>query len=198
MGFVLPEKSTLGNYSFSPTLTSIIRFDTSTVAGSISSQVVLSEAGQIHLSKDSVYLTSNMWTQNNTSTCPAGARCAMPIWNGGGSSSTFVHRFAFEGIKTNYVYSALVSGSPLTQYSMDEYKDKNFRIVTSESGEKRSTRVSVLNSRGKLVGSLADIAPGETFQSSRFIGNRLYLVTFEQIDPFFVIDFTAKQTPKIL
>lgn len=198
MGFVLPEKSTLENYTFSPSLTSIIRFDATTVAGGISSQVVLSEAGQIHLTRDSVYLTSNMWTPNSGSKCPGNARCAMPIWNGWGTSSTFVHRFAFDGTKTKYVYSALVSGSPLTQYSMDEDSDKNFRIVTTESGEKRSTRVSVLSSRGKLVGSLADIAPGETFQSSRFIGNRLYLVTFQQIDPLFVIDLTNKQTPKIL
>lgn len=81
---------------------------------------------------------------------------------------------------------------------MDEDSDKNFRIVTTLNSEIRSTNLSILNSRGKLVGSLSDIAPKENFQSSRFIGNRLYLVTFEQIDPLFVIDLTNKQKPTIL
>lgn len=49
-----------------------------------------------------------------------------------------------------------------------------------------------------MVGSLTTIAPGENFQSSRFIGNRLYLVTFEQIDPLFVIDLADSKNPKIL
>ena len=49
-----------------------------------------------------------------------------------------------------------------------------------------------------MAGTLSDIAPGENFQSSRFIGDRLYLVTFEQIDPLFVIDLKEKQNPKIL
>ncbi len=45
---------------------------------------------------------------------------------------------------------------------------------------------------------LSGIAPGENFQSSRFIGDRLYLVTFQQIDPLFVIDLSVPTAPKIL
>lgn len=110
MGFVLPDIKTLENYSLSPSLTSIIRFDTTTLTGVPSSQVVLSDAGQIHLSRDSVYLTSNMWTPNTpVSSCPPNARCASPaLWNPG-TSSTLVHRFAFEGIKSRYIYSTLIA-----------------------------------------------------------------------------------------
>lgn len=61
-----------------------------------------------------------------------------------------------------------------------------------------STRVSVVNPSGKVVGTLSGIAPKENFQSARFIGNRLYLVTFEQIDPLFVIDLATPTAPKIL
>ena len=81
---------------------------------------------------------------------------------------------------------------------MDEDANKNFRIVTSEWGDKQSTRLTVIGSTGKVVGKLANIAPGENFQSSRFIGERLYLVTFEQIDPLFVVSLANPAKPMIL
>jgi inhibitor of cysteine peptidase len=81
---------------------------------------------------------------------------------------------------------------------MDEDIAKNFRIVTTLSSPERSTRVSIVSPTGNLLGTLSDIAPGENFQSSRFIGNRLYLVTFEQIDPLFVIDLSMSRSPRIL
>lgn len=203
MSSILPKTKTLSNYSFNPTLTSILRFDTSIPDGQITSQIVLSEAGQIHVTRESVYLTSHMWVPKTTSTCPINARCASPmIWNPE-SSSTLVHRFAVSNTNIRYSYSRLVSGSPLTQYSMDEDAGNNFRIVTTLSSwsggtNTSTTRLSVLNPSGTIIGSLPNIAPGENFQSSRFIGNRLYLVTFQQIDPLFVIDIANPKSPKIL
>lgn len=198
IGFVLPDLKTLSSYNFSPTLTTILRFDTSVASSKLTSQVVLSEAGQIHLSRNSLYLTSNMWQPSGTTTCPPNAKCAMPmIWNPG-TASTLIHRFALSPSAIQHKYSSLIPGSPISQYSMDEDSVMNFRIVTTEQWTKTSTRLSVLDSNGKLVGKLTDIAPGENFQSSRFIGSRLYLVTFEQIDPFFVIDLSSAQSPKIL
>jgi uncharacterized secreted protein with C-terminal beta-propeller domain len=47
------------------------------------------------------------------------------------------------------------------------------------------------------VGKLEGIAEGESIYAARFVGERLYLVTFRQIDPFFVIDVSGDQ-PKVL
>jgi hypothetical protein len=203
MSSILPQTNTLSQYNFNPTLTSILRFDTSIPAGPITSQVVLSEAGQIHVTRDSIYLTANMWLPKTDSSCPPGAQCMTPmIWNPG-TSSTLVHRFAVTNRDIRYTYSRLIPGSPLNQYSMDEDAGDNFRIVTSVTSwsggtNNSSTELSVLNPSGKIIGSLSGIAPGENFQSSRFIGSRLYLVTFQQIDPLFVIDLAIPQTPKVL
>ena len=79
-----------------------------------------------------------------------------------------------------------------------EDANKNFRIITSEWGNTQSTRLTIIGSTGKVVGKLTNIAPGENFQSSRFIGERLYLVTFEQIDPLFVVSLTNPASPTIL
>ena len=203
MSSILPSTGSLSKYSFNPILTSIIRFDTTIPTSPITSQVVLSEAGQIHVTRDSVYLTSNMWTPRGGSTCPPNARCASPlIWNPG-TSSTLVHRFAVSNASIRYIYSRLVSGSPLTQYSMDENAVGDFCIVTTLSSwsggtNTSSTSLSVLSPTGQVIGKLDYIAPGENFQSSRFIADRLYLVTFEQIDPLFVISLTDSRKPTIL
>lgn len=153
---ILPDARTLKNYSFNPTLTSILRFDTTVPASPISSEIVLSEAGQIHVTRESVYLTSNMWTPRDGSTCPPNARCASSlIWNPG-TSNTLVHRFAVSNASIRYNYSRLVSGSPLSQYSMDENTAGDFRIVTSNpswSGgvNTSSTSLSVLSPTGQII-----------------------------------------------
>jgi uncharacterized secreted protein with C-terminal beta-propeller domain len=49
----------------------------------------------------------------------------------------------------------------------------------------------------KEIGSLEGIAPGESIYSSRYLGDRLYLVTFKQVDPLFVIDL-ADDDPMVL
>jgi uncharacterized secreted protein with C-terminal beta-propeller domain len=56
----------------------------------------------------------------------------------------------------------------------------------------------VLDENLDSVSNLTDLAPGETFQSSRFIGDKLFLVTFEQIDPLFAIDLSDIQNPEVL
>jgi uncharacterized secreted protein with C-terminal beta-propeller domain len=39
-----------------------------------------------------------------------------------------------------------------------------------------------------IIGRIEDIAEGESIYSTRFAGDRIYMVTFRQMDPFFVID----------
>lgn len=176
MSSLLPDSDTLESYSFNPTLTSILRLDTSVQAGKITSQVVLSEAGQIHVSRNSLYLTSNLWTPyTNNTTTPTSPRCAPNtpcatslIWNPG-QNGTLIHRFVLDRTNTKYAYSRLIPGSPLSQYSMDEDVSQNFRIVTSEFGNAQSTRLTILGSSGAVLGQITGIAPGENFQSSRFI-----------------------------
>ncbi len=133
MSSILPSKNTLSKYSINPNLTSIIRFDIRVPNGKIDSEVIVSQAGQIHVSKDSVYLTANMWQHNSNPICPPNARCISPmIWNPG-TSSTLVHKFNINNAKIRYSYSKEVTGTPLNQYSMDEDSNGNFRIITSLS-----------------------------------------------------------------
>jgi len=87
----------------------------------------------------------------------------------------------------------------LNQFSMDEYNDY-FRIATTKwvNGTTRNN-LYILNMSLSLVGSLENIAPDETIDSARFLGNRCYLSTsIVRRDPFFVIDVKNASNPKIL
>ncbi|MBU0758598.1 MAG: beta-propeller domain-containing protein [Nanoarchaeota archaeon] len=99
-----------------------------------------------------------------------------------------------------------VPGHIMNQFSLDE--DKGIlRIATTVSprwsrfGEQRTestNNVYTLDSGLKIMDELTDLAEGEQIYSTRFIGDRLYMVTFRQVDPFFVIDLSNPNNIKEL
>jgi len=115
---------------------------------------------------------------------------------------TIIHKISIDEEKIKYVAKGEVPGRLLNQFSMDQSGDR-FRVATTTEiytqyeGTIRSNAVYVLDEKLDIVGQLEDIAPEESIFSARFMGDRLYLVTFQQIDPFFVIDLSS-DTPKIL
>ncbi|MCZ7362729.1 MAG: beta-propeller domain-containing protein [Candidatus Methanoperedens sp.] len=104
--------------------------------------------------------------------------------------------------KIEYMAKGEVPGSLLNQFSMDE-SGENFRVATTtqfwtRSGSKQYNNVYVMDKNLGITGKLEEIAPDERIYSTRFIGNRLYMVTFKRIDPLFVIDLSDPKEPKIL
>lgn len=87
---------------------------------------------------------------------------------------------------------------------MDEFEGY-FRIATTISsftslnGQATSgNNVYVLNMNLTLVGTLENLAPGESIYSARFMGSRCYLVTFKKVDPLFVIGLDDPTAPRVL
>ena len=115
---------------------------------------------------------------------------------------TIIHKISIDEDKIEYVAKGSVPGRLLNQFSMDENGDR-FRVATTTEyytqyqGTTRANAVYVLDDQLSIVGSLDEIAIDESIFSARFIDDRLYLVTFQQIDPFFVIDLST-DTPKVL
>ena len=118
------------------------------------------------------------------------------------TNKTIIHKISIDGNKIEYVAKGTVPGRLLNQFSMDEKGDR-FRVATTteyyiqNQGTVRANAVYVLDEQLNIVGGLDKIAPDESIFSARFMGDRLYLVTFQQIDPFFVIDLSSDE-PKIL
>lgn len=118
------------------------------------------------------------------------------------NSKTIIHKIAIDEGKLSYVAKGEVDGRLLNQFSLDEYEG-NLRVATTvdlwmNNGRRTYNNVYVLDSDMDVVGSVEDIAKNETIYSTRFMGDKLYMVTFRQIDPFFVIDLSDPQNPEIL
>jgi len=111
---------------------------------------------------------------------------------------TLIYRLSLKDGKVALEASGTVPGGVLNQYSMDEHNGY-FRVATTEwtsNGSKNA--LYVMNLKMEIVGSIEGIAPGEKIYSARFMGDRCYLVTFRQVDPFFVIDLRDPFNPSIL
>ncbi len=115
---------------------------------------------------------------------------------------TIIHRFAIERGEIDYRAMGEVPGHLLNQFSLDEYGE-NLRVATTveDWGWERSVQynnVYVLNPSMAIIGRLEQIAQDERIYAARFVGDRLYLVTFKRIDPLFVIDLSDPRHPGIL
>jgi len=112
---------------------------------------------------------------------------------------TNIFRFNLRNGKVKFEKRGVVDGHLLNQFSLDE-NDGFLRVATTEGwGDNSKNAVTVFDIADmQSVGSITDIAPGEKIYSARFIGDRLYMVTFKTIDPLFVIDLRNPKDPRIL
>jgi hypothetical protein len=186
-------EKTDGRWYADESLTTIVRMPLDNLAAKPQMKTILWNSAQVHVSKKSIYLTSSTY-RRQPFICPANAMC-LP-WRGEWQY-TSIYGFDLGGL--TYKYASVVGGTTRSQYSMDEHTNGMFRIVTSSwKDNKNSSNVFTINTDGKVAGKLENIAPGEQFYGVRFMGDYLYLVTYRQIDPLFVIDTSVPTKPTII
>ena len=144
--------------------------------------------------------------------------------NFGWDDATNIHVFDIsDPSETTYVASGRVHGTVQDQFSISEYNGV-IRVATTEDAWGRwwlegteewtgpTNNVFTLGVAECMIpegcddefsemiqlGHVGDIAPDERIWSARFVGDRAYLVTFEIIDPLWVIDLTDPTDPVIL
>ena len=96
--------------------------------------------------------------------------------------------------KVEYTASTTIDGSTIDQFSFDEYKS-NLRVAVDTGN---ATKILVLDNELNLIGETGELAEGENMYSSRFMGDKAYLVTYQTIDPLFVIDLSNPEDPNVL
>jgi hypothetical protein len=156
---------------------------------------VVAEPGLIYSSLQALYLTDTNYD-----------------WQGNNRTTTDVYKFAYANRGATPVATGTVQGRILNQYSMSEYAG-NLRVATTIDPtwffnafgggivSESSNQVYVLGHQGStltVVGSIENIAVGETLQSARFLGDRGYLVTFLQTDPLFTVDLSEPTNPRVV
>ena len=99
-------------------------------------------------------------------------------------------------IKEDVEYKAKTKakGKTINQYSLDE-KDNHLRIALYDND---GSRVAIFDEDLKQIGISDNVAKGEKMYSSRFIGDKVYFVTYKTIDPLFVMDLSNETKPKVL
>jgi len=93
-----------------------------------------------------------------------------------------------------------VPGVPLNQFALDEH-DGDLRIATTVgeafSRQESENDVYVLNENLERRGEAQGMGEGQRVYSVRFMGDTGYVVTFRQVDPFYVLDLSNPEDPTI-
>jgi len=181
------------NPDYASTYTIVSAVDTRSTEIPARTQAVVGQGTVVYASADTLYITASIW---DTSIYPmydtfsgelANGKIAAPVSDD--VYKTKILSFAITNRTLEAKASGTVNGTLLNQYSMDEYKG-NLRIATTSGNwtNDTSNNVFVLNGNLDMISGLTGLAPGEQIYSVRFAEDRIYLVTFQQVDPFFVID----------
>lgn len=169
----------------------IAGIDINNVSEPVSMVSVAGYNGNLYCSNDNIYITQSDYND--------------------GSEKTAITRFSVSNGVINPETSGIVDGYVLNQFSMDEYNGY-FRIATTldkntyyyddvwvaeEYAPNRSNNVFVLDMDMNTVGSITGFAETESIKSVTFKGDTGYVVTYEQTDPLFAIDFSDPCNPVI-
>lgn len=119
---------------------------------------------------------------------------------------TIIHRISISDGNIEYKAQGDVPGFVNNQFSISEYNG-HLRVSTTLQGWMIRSFLSSIESQNnvyildmdlEIVGSVENLASGEQIYATRFIRDKCYLVTFRQIDPFFVIDLSNPTSPEVL
>ncbi len=147
--------------------------------------MVMGYSSVIYVSKQNMYLTNVVYTEG----AAEGSHRTIPATN--------IVRLRLDGMSVIPEAKGKVSGYLHNQFSMDEHEGL-LRVATCTGWVDGENRVYVLDHGLRTLGSLEGIAPGETIQSARFLEDTLYLVTFLNTDPLFVVDLSDPYSPRLL
>tara|TARA_B110000444_G_scaffold261557_1_gene315288 strand:- start:11895 stop:14231 length:2337 start_codon:yes stop_codon:yes gene_type:complete len=197
--FIAPEDG------FNRGFNSIFTFDLTSDAFEFQADHIVGNYPLVYASQDVLILTESAWDW-------------WWFWgNDNMDEATNIHSFDISSPgDTVYTGSGRVNGTILNQFSISEHEGIVRLAVTSgqwarwwmDNPEPMSSSVVTFSRTisGQIasddslveIGRVDNIAPGERIWSARFDGDRCYLVTFEQIDPLWVIDMSNASSPTIL
>lgn len=96
--------------------------------------------------------------------------------------------------EVEYKNRTKIKGTTINQFSLDEYND-NLRVGLYT---REGSRVVVFDKKLNKIGETSYLSEGERMYSTRFIGDKAYMVTYKNTDPLYVIDLKDPTNPKVL
>ncbi len=169
-----------------PTITTVSEFDIPT-ANLEKSTTILGYAKTIYASKNALYLVSNKY----------------PVYMNFDSyrQRSVIYKFLLND-DISYKAAGFINGNVLNQFSLSEYQGI-LRVATSEGNSWQNNTKNSIYTLGNvddllfIKGTLSGLGKeGEVIRSVRFMGDKGYVVTFKQTDPFYTIDLSDPSNPK--
>ncbi|MDQ6985568.1 MAG: beta-propeller domain-containing protein [Candidatus Dojkabacteria bacterium] len=187
------------------------------IESKVNNKLILGDSSNVYMSKDNLYLATVTYEYEE---CEGNSRGSRAVNNSTmmydpeiikpeydycypelKDINTEVYRLAVDGTDIDFKSSGKINGTLLNQFSMDEYEE-NFRVVTTVNdysgwNSDSYNNLYILNSDLDVIGEIEGLAEGEQIYSARFMGDRAYMVTFETVDPLFVLDLSDAENPKV-
>ena len=143
------------------------------------SKAVFGATDEIYCNDHNLYSVSSEWG-NNT-----------------GTEYTRIARASLDGLDIKFNGTATVRGNIVNRFAMDE-SDGYFRIATTSMRNGIDVNnLYVLDSSLKEVGKVTGFARNESIKAVRYMGTKAYVITYEAIDPLFIIDLADPNDPRI-
>lgn len=176
----------------------ILALDVSSLQSNHTS-ILTGYASTIYVSPEAMYLTFQKWDAADVpvQAMESSGDGSVGVTVSSDSATTTIYKLALEGLEVKALARGDVPGYLLNQFSLDE-DEGLLRVATTFSWGNERSCVYVLNDELQVVGALEGLAPGERIYSCRFMGDTLYMVTFRQVDPLFVIDLSDPASPRVL
>ena len=176
----------------------------------VSSEVVLGESGyNLYVSRNNIYLTGTKWNIDDALFMELDEAVDdgqdVELTENPYDISTSIVKVAIDEGKVEFANTGDVPGSALDQFAMDE--DNGYiRMVTTEGNwwwwggsNEINNRLLILDENLDIVSTIENIGKeGESVQSTRFVGDYAYIVTFLRTDPFYVFDLSDPLNPVML
>lgn len=159
---------------------------------------------------DGIYMSQNNLYTFNTSYWDFSGNDISLNWNAG---NTHLHKFDLT--EFGYHGSSLIEGQlpgSNPRLRLGELTDGSIAMVTSSRSNSNTWqltqhKLTILNSLDDELNVISQLPndkqpaaigkPNEQIYSVRFMQDRAYIVTFEKVDPLYVIDLTAPSSPHI-
>ncbi len=186
--------------SYSNIQTLIAEVDLNNLDKNINLDSYLIDIFNAYISEDSIYLLDEGYNHDEDVRPydifgPKGIFVAFEDVDFSYNEKTTIYKFNINKNKgVSYSAKTDIDGRTINQYSMDE-KDGNLRIALETID---GTRIAILDDKLHLLGETEKVAEDEEMRSSRFVGDKAYLVTYETTDPLFVVDLSDVKDPKVL
>lgn len=147
--------------------------------GRAATKAVFGASEEVYCNDHSLYAAAMEWDEKSSTTY------------------TRIVRADLDGTRVKFSHTTRVRGYVATQFAMDE-QDGYFRIATtSERAGMDVNNLYILDSDLKETGKVTGFARNESIKAVRFIGSKAYVITYEAIDPLFIIDVSDPADPRI-